>query len=360
MAEQLSARVLFSNGAPAPGVRVRVLDRDVGGEDDDLTLVEGVSDAAGAFSVTYDPARAADRITITTVEPRSLTDWTLERRTRSFADPLDVYLPYLEFRYTHRGQERVHQQALVEGQSEYRLPDPPATAGRFNVSEHGFRFVNSFPGYPLPFSVPSLPFLPEVTQSFGLCGGMCAAAADFLYAGRQVPQQTEVPGRRTALYRYLFRRQIDTFHPLGEPILRFMRWMRLSEDGPLGTWQRTLAEFEQLRELFDAGAPVAPIGLVYSGRDEPLWENHQVLAYGYSETPQGFDIRVYDPNYPLNEQVVVRCERVLDEGGTKTVGLRCQRVARVGDGQGGARDDVRRARGFFLMPYTPIEPPPRL
>jgi hypothetical protein len=356
MAEQFSGRVLYANGAAAAGVRARILDQDLRGGDDDLTVEEGLSDAGGRFRVVYDAARAVDRITVTTTEPRSLTDWTLVQRTRSFVDPLDVYLPYLEFRYTLNGQARVYTTALAAEQHEFRLPDPPPTSARFSSSLHGFRFLNSFSGYPLPFTVPQLPFVPPVASSYGLCGGMSAAAADFFYAGRSLPQQERVPDRRAALYRYLYRRQLDSFTPLGEPVLRFQRWMDMPEDAPLGTWQRTMAEFERLRSLFDAGVPIAPIGLVYSGRGEPLWENHQVLAYGYAETPQGFDLHVYDPNYPLNDQVVVRCERApLQVAGAG--GLRCARVARVSDGRGGAMEDTRRARGFFLMPYTPTEPP---
>ncbi|HWQ15078.1 MAG TPA: hypothetical protein VNL77_19935 [Roseiflexaceae bacterium] len=357
MPDQFSGQVLYANGVPAAGVRVRVFDRDLRGDDDDLTLSEGLSDAQGAFGVTYERALAADTVSVTTTEPRSLFDWTLVQRTRTFADPLDRFLPYLQFRYTHRGQERTHTVPLAAGQREFRLPDPPPVSGRFTPSEHGFRFLNSFAGYPLPFTVPALPLLPNVPASYGLCGGMAAAAADFFFAGRRVPQQESVPDRRTALYRYLFRRQVDSFSPLGEPVLRFHRWGNMPEDGPLGTWQRTLAEFEQLRALFDSGVPAAPIGLVYAGPDAPLWENHQVLACGYTATPAGYDIRVYDPNYPLNEQVVVRCERVALQGLGGAGGLRCRRIARVGDGQGGARDDVRAARGFFLMPYTPVEPP---
>jgi hypothetical protein len=299
MSEEATGRVCFSNGIPVAGVRVRVFDRDIGSADDDLTLAEGVTDAAGQFRVVYDRSRAVDRVTITTTEPRSLIDWTLIQRSRTFNDPLDLYLPYLECRYMLRGAERRATFDLDSSPVDLRLPDLPPVAGSFVPSRHGFHFVNSFPGIPLPFSLPALPGIGQIPGYYGLCGGMSAAAADYLYAGKSTPPDREPPARRTALYQYLFRRQIDSFSPFGEPVMRFVKWMSLSERNPFGTWHRSHDEVEQLRVLFAAGVPAYPIGLVFANPGEPLWENHQVLAIGYREpAPQGAQLIIFEPNYP--------------------------------------------------------------
>jgi hypothetical protein len=193
---------------------------------------------------------------------------------------------------------------------------------------------------------------------------MSAAAADFLYAGRPIPETRSIPAKRTALHNYLLRRQVDSFSPLGEPVLRFMRWMKMEEAIPLGTWHRSADECARLKALLDGGLPVHPIGLVFANPGEPLWENHQVLAYGYRETlPSQIEISIYDPNYPENDQVYIRADR-MQLSGTNTSGqtvsvvsLRCRRVAIVADALGRAIEDVRTMRGLFLMPYEPVEPP---
>jgi hypothetical protein len=343
---------------PAAGVRVRVFDRDIGGVDDDLTIAEGLSDASGSFRVTYDRSRAVDRITVTTTEPRSLTDWTLIQRSRSFGDPLDMYLPYLACIYTAQGGERRSMADLHGPSIDVRLPLMPPVAGQFVPSRHGFHFLNSFPGTPLPFSIPVLPGLAQIPSYYGLCGGMSAAAADYFYAGRATPPDREPPRKRTALYQYLFRRQIDSFSPFGEPVLRFVKWMGLAERMPFGTWHRSCDEVIQLQALFGAGTPVQPVGLVFANSGEPLWENHQVLATGYRERgPDLVEIPIYDPNYPENDQVFIRCHRTICEGAASTIpALRCERVAIVAGQDGRPTEQVRPMRGLFLMPYQPVAP----
>jgi hypothetical protein len=365
MAEQLSGRITFANGAPAAGVQIRIFDRDPGGSDDDLTVQAGLSDANGRFSLSYDQQRATDTITITTNEPRAWNDWTLVARTRSFADPLDEYLPYLDLRYTLRGKLHTRQVALDASPIEIRLPDAPPVSGSFVPSTHGFKFVNLFPGIPLSISIPGLPDMSKIPASYGLCGGMSAAAADFFFAQRSIPETQEIPKKGTKLYQYLFRRQMDSFSPNGEPILRFMKWMKLDQQAAFGAWHRSMGEFERLKAMFDSGFPAHPIGLVFASPGEPLWENHQVLACGYTQKSTSlYEIKVYDPNFPWNDQVIIRAE-VQNFEGSDSQGqerrlstLRCARVAIVGDPETGKPiEQVRPMRGMFLMPYAPVAPP---
>ncbi len=361
MSEVTSGRILYCNGVPAAQVRVRVFDRDLGGTDDDLTLVEGLSDANGHFQVTYDKSRAVDRIAITTTEPRSLTDWSLVQRTRSIADPLDMYLPYLECSYTLRGTQHTVAFDMHSPVLDIYLPDAPPVAGSFVASLSGFHFLNSFPGSPLPFTIPSLPGLLKIPSYYGLCGGMSAAAADLFYVGKTTPPDREPPRKRTTLYNYLFRRQMDSFNPLGDTVLRFIKWMGLEEQTPFGTWHRSETEVEQLRSKFAAGMPAHPLGLVFANPGQPLWENHQVLAIGMREPAAGLtEIAVYDPNFPENDQVFIRCHHTTcaGEGAACTIpALQCEHVAVVAGPDGKAIEQKRPMRGTFLMPYRPVTPP---
>lgn len=362
MGEKFSGKVLFANSFPAPDVLVRVFDKDEPGKgDDDLTIDPGRSDSEGKFTVRFEPSRYLDYNAIGTPEPQTLS-WnsTLTVRTRRIPDITDIYLPYLEFRYTFNGRRCVHTASLLPFQTEFRLPEIPALA--FKPSAGGFKFPNRFPGYPLPFSIPNLPNLSSVDNNYGLCGGMSSAVYDFLLAGRSIPANSTVPEPGSLLHQYLYRRQIDTFGALGEYIAKFAQWMALPDDTVLGTQKRTYDEFEEIRAKLDDGNAVV-LGLVYvNGRDSwEIWKNHQVLAYGYSEiSATTIDINIYDPNYPQRDDIVIRAERV-PVGTTfvpgvplrkRTVlGFRCtQKISN--------RD--KNVRGFFAMPYVPVMPPTEL
>jgi hypothetical protein len=214
----------------------------------------------------------------------------------------------------------------------------------------------------LPFSIPNLPKLSAVETSYGLCGGMSCAVYDFLLSARRIPLVTTAPAQGSVLHRYLYRRQVDTFGALGEYIAKFAQWMVLPDDTILGTQKRTYDEFEEIRAKLDDGNAVV-LGLVYvsSGDASKIWENHQVLAYGYSEiSDTTMDINIYDPNYPQQNDVAIRVERV-SVGTTfvpgvpprkRTVlGFRCiQKIT----------NREKNVRGFFAMPYVPVVPPSEL
>ncbi|MCD6345673.1 MAG: hypothetical protein J7M17_08765, partial [Anaerolineae bacterium] len=139
MATEFSGKVHFANGAPAPGVEVRVWDKDAPGkEDDDLTLIPGLSDARGNFTVRFKLSRYLDFHTIEPAMPGLLSWVPALRRRRT---------PYLQFRYRFRGQSRIHTIPLSSSVREIRLPELPIPAQPFKPSLHGFKFANSFPGY---------------------------------------------------------------------------------------------------------------------------------------------------------------------------------------------------------------------
>jgi hypothetical protein len=333
---ELNGRIVYANGAAAPGVRVRVFDQDdPGKDDDDLTLYPGTSDAHGRFGVTFDPGRFLD---FSKVSLLGMGKFYLP-------DVSDRYLPYVRFDYSFNGQDCQHITPLALFQSEFSLPQ--ALPHQFLPSQHGFQFPNAFPGYPLPFSLPFMPQGARVTSVYGLCGGMSSAASDFFLAGRPVPALTEAPKRGTRLHGYLYRRAIDTF-AFGRSIARFAEWMALPDDTPLGVQRLTLDSFDEVRARLDDHQLVV-LGLVYdrgSGLKEVLkriWNNHQVLAYGCTANPDdSFAIHIYDPNYPVLDDIILHLTR--HNGGLACVQRR-------------ASQDLRPVRGFFAMPYEPLDPP---
>lgn len=342
MATTLTGKILYANGLSAPGVQVRVFDKDAPGKgDDDLTIEPGLTGADGSFTVRYDPGRYMDfaRLPVLGLQ---------------VPDLLDILSPYLELRYTLAGQERVCARPLVPFQNRYSLPESAPLD--FLPSRHGFAFHNNFPPISLPFTLPGFPNPAKITGGYGLCGGMSAAASDYYLAGCPVPPVAEVPRARTRLYRYLFRRAMDSFQ-MGASVLRFAQWMALDQDGPNGTARLTWLEFEKLLPALDA-QQLVPIGLLISeGRDlrtifNQVWQNHQVLAYGYFKNEDAsVDIRVYDPNVPGGDDVTIRVtrEHIGDTPDGPLYGARCQPA--------GLRIHPMRIRGFFLMPYEPADPP---
>jgi len=351
MPRNFSGHVFFANGSPAENIQVHVFDKDEPDKkDDDLTINPGLSDKTGNFTVTYEPSRYLDHKEIEIKIPLFGT-----RRIR-IPDISDVYLPYLQFRYDFINRTRTYNAALNPFEKEFRLPEMIPVD--FKPSLHGFKFDNSFDGYPLPFSVRGLPSIPNVPDSYGLCGGMSSAAYDFILAGRSIPDTPITPEQGSPLQKYLYKRQIDTFGSFGEYIVKFFRWMNLPDDTIHGTCKLTYDEFENIQAKLD-DKNLVQLGLVYVkwGASREVWENHQVLSYGYSETlPNILTINIYDPNFQDMDDVTIRAERIpvgsiISYGSRKITvfGLKCSQML--------GKDNYKDIRGFFAMPYAPIIPP---
>ncbi|WP_298008405.1 hypothetical protein [Anaerolinea sp.] len=343
-----SARVTYANGIAASGVQVRLYDRDApDGEDDDLTITPGMSDAQGFFTVGYDPSRARDVHRVQRVEPRNPPwDWTPVEREVLEPDPHDSFQPYLLFTYLFQGREVKAVADLKSPHYVYALQE--IQEKRFVPSIHGFRFINSFPGFFLPFSIP---FFPETQSSsvYGLCGGMSSAALDFFLMNLPVPSQTQVPPTGTSLHQYLYQRQLDSFGMLGAVIRRFIEWMGLPDEGEKGTLKRTLDEFEKIRTRLNRFSPV-PLGIQYvKWRDtHQVWQNHQVLALHYTRPTTGeIHLFLYDPNHPGRDDVYIEAHKVSVGQGKE--GLRC--FQRIGN------ERAIPLYGFFALPYQPAIPP---
>ncbi len=334
MASLYSGRVLFQNRLPAGSVNVSVVDPgEDGAPDADYTIQPGLSDSTGAFTVGYDLPQSAG----------------------SGLHP-DIFL---RFHYELSGKQKLFDSPLVLAGAECRLPERSPV--KLIPSVHGFQFDNRFVGYPLPFTLPTLPGLGNVSGIYGLCGGMSSAVYDFLLAGRAIPQTTIIPSVGDDLQRYLVKRQMDLLGVLGESVVKFADWMITPDGGLNGVQHRTLDEFVKLRDRLEAGQ-FAVLGIVYVDwrGGFKLWNNHQVLAYDYSfPTSKIFEIRLYDPNFSKHDDITIRAERIpvhtttsLSGRRRNTYGLKCTQW------KGGQQ--IHTVRGFFLMPYSPVIPPDNL
>jgi hypothetical protein len=358
---KFAARVFYANGDPVSNVSVRIFDKDAAGkQDDDLTVTPGFSDECGRFSLTYEPLRYLDYLTIHMPGTHDQQDNSpAEKHGLRIPDLGDIYLPYLKFNYTFNGSTREHTASLGLFQTEFYLPVNPQVG--FLPSRNGFMFRNCFSGYFLPYSTPAFMSSRKVSSVYGLCGGMCAAAYDFILAGRAIPQNTIVPRQGSSLQRYLFQRQVDSLGGLGEALVKVAHWTSLPDDTFVGTMRRSADEFNQLRQKLDEGNLVV-LALIYVRATSLkelarlIFNNHQVLAYAYQQDAAGaITIHIYDPNLPAQDDVDIHAEPVAVGDPTSSTGALTVMGLKSTQLVGG--DFYKDVRGFFAMPYTPVRPP---
>lgn len=188
-------------------------------------------------------------------------------------------------------------------------------------------------------------------ETFGLCGGMAAAALDYFNAGRPLPRGKslgDLPTYQTPegaeLRRYLLRRQLET---MGDNFPKLLVWMGILHvdlpfiegDGPRWLRDRSLDEWGELKARIDAGTPW-PMMLI--GSSVSPFNNHQVLAYGYDDPDDGTGtIFIYDMNCPDNENTI----RLDFRGEILQAEESCPSTPRGP------------LRGFFCNNYDPAPPP---
>lgn len=228
----------------------------------------------------------------------------------------------------------------------------------FRPSIHGFRFRNTFTGSPIPtryrplLSKLGLESAVDVPATYGLCGGMSAAAADFYLADARVPQSDEPPRDDDPLYAYLSDRQVDSLGPGFSLALTFAEWMAYDDHragmkpraGRRDIGVETAARLQGIYDKLD-NHDLVVLGLVYVKLGTGLlWENHQVLAYGYDRDDSGARIRIYDPNHPGDDGVVIAIRECEPESRAVT----CELIP--------TKRRARPVRGLFEMPYTAVKP----
>ncbi|HEV7653410.1 MAG TPA: hypothetical protein VGP36_01560 [Mycobacteriales bacterium] len=175
------------------------------------------------------------------------------------------------------------------------------TTLEFRPSRDGFRFGNSWPrGAPV-----TLAGIGFGRVYGGLCGGMAYEARRAWLAGETLPEDTVAPAAGPLADR-LFQAQMQS---LGLPAgpARYL-WFQLP---PMDRGRRELTLTHGLpgvRRALAAGVPPL-LGLVRVVTWDPrkVVENHVVLGYGLTESPDGqAEIAVYDPNHPGDDGVRLR------------------------------------------------------
>jgi hypothetical protein len=202
----------------------------------------------------------------------------------------------------------------------------------FRPSEHGLAFTNRWRDTMF-----------GVIASRGRCGGMVFSALDAFLAGRRLPDAAspgQSPAHDSSLARHIARRQLDSvLVGLGANLWRFVVLTYLPTGAPRGVGVVTRRELLRLFDALRAGRPV-PLGLVSSIGLATLVQNHQVLAYGAHFGEAEALIRIYDPNLPGRDDVVLA--------------VPITRIAPVVERAGGWQ---MRWRGFFVERYSPKAPP---
>jgi len=174
----------------------------------------------------------------------------------------------------------------------------------FLPSTHGLRFLNRFPPGPTMKLGPIDPRWVGIGDaSAGLCGGMSWFVRERFEAGLPVPTDTEPPANGSALFRVLVRRQVRSLDWLRVP-LRFWWMAARSPDRAARTTRER--EWPRIKAQIDSGR-LAMVGLVRQTGWNPrtLTSNHQVLVYAYETDGDAVTLRIYDPNWPARDEVLL-------------------------------------------------------
>jgi hypothetical protein len=178
----------------------------------------------------------------------------------------------------------------------------------FRPSVNGFSFANRWPHVPpLRFRVGG-PVPVEVAigdAANGLCGGMAFAVLDLWFASVPAPTETDLPLESSPAFRYLVRRQLDSFE-LGLGPARFYLLGAPWRSASSRSAEILRRELPRIRRDLGAGRPVA-IGLVHAVSANPatLIQDHQVIAHAIEAgpDPESLSLRIYDPNVPGDDSV---------------------------------------------------------
>jgi len=152
----------------------------------------------------------------------------------------------------------------------------------------------------------------------------------------------DLPPKDSVLARYILRRQIESLAGgAGTNMRRFVAWTAR----PTGTAHGSTAvmrrrELGRILVAMVAGNPV-PLGLIVANRLGGIGLNHQAVAYGAKPSETGLSIRIYDPNLPRRDDVVLQVSWRGDEPATELVG----------------GEPTRQWRGVFVERYRPCVPP---
>ena len=194
----------------------------------------------------------------------------------------------------------------------------------FQPSSRAFHFPNAWPDAPLFTIELGALKMPIGTAAGGLCGGMAFAVRDFKQADIDMPADSACPAAGTPLYQYLVKRLWQSWNvPLG-----ILKYFSLMDPDPAGGLVHNLAlafgfvlpvawappqgrastmireEWPKVKEDISRNR-LSALGLIKVLSDNPLdlVYNHQVLAHAYELKDDDLTLRLYDPNWPDNDDI---------------------------------------------------------
>jgi hypothetical protein len=174
----------------------------------------------------------------------------------------------------------------------------------FLPSTHGLHFANRFPQSPLISIGPLATNLFGLADaSNGLCGGMAWYVREQFEAGQPIPSDRQAPANGSPLFRTLFARQLTSLEWFRTPV--HFWW-----NGAFGADRTAIrardVELPRVRDRI-GGGHLAMVGLVRQQGVNPvnLQKSHQVLGYGVEAQGDTVTLRVYDPNWPDRDDVVI-------------------------------------------------------
>jgi hypothetical protein len=183
----------------------------------------------------------------------------------------------------------------------------------FSAAGNGLHYPNRWPHAPDLLIKTPFGDLPLGDASNGLCGGMSFVARDLFEAHRAPPISHVNPVPGSPAYKFIVARLFDSFDlPAG--VAQYYEWMQLPmhDESVLGVTavkglaSRTIeGSMSTVRKTIDSGHP-APLGLVcaHSASPADLGQNHQVLAYAYSDDGPQTTVSVYDCDAPDTDVTV--------------------------------------------------------
>jgi len=211
----------------------------------------------------------------------------------------------------------------------------------FLPSRSALHFANRFPPGPTVRFGPLDPRIIGVGDaSNGLCGGMCFTVRDLFEAGVAVPPDRDPPINGSSRFRSIVRRQIQSLDWFRLPVRFYSRaafGASFGNDRARATYER---EWPRVRADIDSGK-LSMLGLIRVAGVNPfgLTKNHQVMAYGYAEDGRGVTLRLYDPNWPDNDDVTATIQ--LDPA-FQPISVQ--------------QSTGEPLLGFFVAPYKPSDP----
>ena len=185
------------------------------------------------------------------------------------------------------------------------MTESNAVAG-FLPSRNGFHFANRWePGPTIRLGILDPRLVGVGDAKAGLCGGMSWFVRERFSAGQPIPTDVTAPANGTALFRAIVRRQILSLDWMRMP----WRFWRAASMAPIRLRRRTIeAEWPRIRAEIDAGR-LTMVGLIRHHGWNPMHldRDHQVIAYAYeTDDPAGpISIRIYDPNWPDHDDVML-------------------------------------------------------